>query len=847
MIGIVVVSHSPALAHAAVDLAVEMVSGQAPKIEVAAGAGDDIIGTDAVRVSEAIEKVAGPDGVLVFTDLGSAVLSAQMAVEFAGVEGVVLTDAPFVEGLTAAVVSAAQGRSVQEVDREARGALRAKTAQLAPPEESVTPDGGAADQSTRTAVEGTADGGGQAAPAGHSGDPSAPDARSETMTLHNPSGLHARPAALLVGALTGLKAQVWVHKPGGAPIEVTGTTALLILGARQGDTVTFHASGEDGSQALSRIMTLVRDGFGELDAAEARTASAGAESVSPQGTGATEDRQAGAASRPGPLGVSPGLAIAPIVRLAEAPGIPQRHTIAVAERESEKGRLASAFAAVAGLYRSRAKAKHGGAAQILAATATIADDAGLLADARQRVHDHGDNAEFAVWQTFETATARLIEAGGIVAERAADVRDVRDRIIGALAGVGEGAEGPGARPPERPDRYILVATDLAPADTAELDSRHCVGIVTAGGGPTSHTAILARDLGIPAVVAAPEALDFPDGAELFLDGETGRLVLEPDDALRRSVGMQRTIDFDGTGRTADGRRVSLLANIGAVDDAAAAARLRAEGVGLLRTEFLFLGRTSAPGTDEQVTAYRRVLSAFPGKKVVVRTLDAGADKPLPFMNISAEANPALGVRGLRTAVDRPEIFSGQLEAIVAAARQEDAIVQVMAPMVATVEEGARFAQAVHDAGLPLAGVMIETPAAALMAEELFTVVDFVSLGTNDLSQYTMAADRLSGALAALNDPWQPAVLRLIRTVGQAGQAAGKPVGVCGEAAADPLLAAVLVGFGVTSLSMTPRALGRVATQLKDVPFARCLSAARAAADADSAAAARDAAAAVLRA
>ncbi len=314
-----------------------------------------------------------------------------------------------------------------------------------------------------------------------------------------------------------------------------------------------------------------------------------------------------------------------------------------------------------------------------------------------------------------------------------------------------------------------------------------------------------------------------------MDGETGELVWNPDAAALASVPARTTVPvFSGTGATADGHRVPLLANVGAPGDARGAADAQAEGVGLFRTEFCFLDREDPPSLDEQVAAYRAVLAAFPGRKVVVRTLDAGADKPLPFLSPGHEDNPALGVRGYRTSWSHPAILDTQLSAIARAAQEESARVAVMAPMIATVEEASAFVAAARAHGLAEAGIMVETPAAALLADRLVGVVDFVSLGTNDLAQYTMAADRLVGVLAPLNDPWQPAVLSLVAHVARAGADGGMPVGVCGEAASDPLLAAVLVGVGVTSLSMAPRALAGVADRLSTVTLEACRAAADAA-------------------
>ncbi len=307
--------------------------------------------------------------------------------------------------------------------------------------------------------------------------------------------------------------------------------------------------------------------------------------------------------------------------------------------------------------------------------------------------------------------------------------------------------------------------------------------MTAEGGPTSHTAILARALGIPAVVSCPEVLAIAEGTVLVLDGATGTIDAAPDEATvteardRAARAAARNRRWDGPGATADGHRIKLLANIGDAAGAQAAAAAGAEGVGLFRTEFLFLDRADEPSESEQTESYAAVFGAFgEGTKIVVRTLDAGADKPLPFLDQGEEANPALGVRGLRIGLAQPEVLDKQLRAIAAAARSTKADVWVMAPMVAVLSEAQAFDRHAREAGLRTTGVMIEIPAAALSAREMLGAVDFVSIGTNDLAQYTLAADRMSGPLAALNDPWQPALLRLIGMVrrrrrgrGQAGR------------------------------------------------------------------------------
>ena len=536
--------------------------------------------------------------------------------------------------------------------------------------------------------------------------------------------------------------------------------------------------------------------------------------------------------------MSPGRAIAPVAQLGAAIPEPSADRVPTAERDAEAERIAPAAAEAVAVLRATAAASDGEAAQILEATALLAADPDFAAGAAARVRADGASAARAVWDEAADQEQVLRGLGGRLAERAVDVRSVRDRIVARLTG----QEVPGA--PDRADPFVLVARDLAPAETATLGRSRCVGLVTEEGGPTSHTAILARALGIPAVVGATGAVGIAPGTTVLVDGEAGTVRLDPP-AGEAVAAVEQVPAFDGTGLLADGTAIPLLANVGGAVDAVAAAEARAQGIGLFRTEFCFLDRAEEPTVAEQVAAYRGVLAPFAGRKVVVRTLDAGSDKPLPFATAADEENPALGVRGLRVSVAHPALLAHQLAAIAAAGAAESAQLEVMAPMVATVEEARDFAAACREAGIARTGIMIETPAAALMAAELFAVVDFVSLGTNDLTQYTMAADRLSAPLGALNDPWQPAVLRLIAAVGEAGRAAGKPVGVCGEAGGDPALAPVLVGLGVTSLSMTARSLDRVSARLRTVTAEDCRRAAAAALGASTAAEARSSVATAL--
>ncbi|GAA3818647.1 phosphoenolpyruvate--protein phosphotransferase [Amycolatopsis tucumanensis] len=537
------------------------------------------------------------------------------------------------------------------------------------------------------------------------------------------------------------------------------------------------------------------------------------------------------------IGVSPGVAHGPVARLAEPPRLPEADA-PEADVPAAVERARAALAEVAAFLDERSAQAGGAAADVLLAQSMMVADPALVDRIRARLED-GRGLAHAVADAFAGFRDALTAAGGYLAERAADVDDLRDRTVARILGVPM----PGVPDPGHP--FVLVARDLAPADTAVLDADQVRAIVTELGGPTSHTAILAKSLGIPAVVACAGAASLTDGTPVLVRGATGEVVVDPPDSLVEAAEAEAAehaaalAASSGPGRTADGVPVALLVNVGAARDLAAAAAADSEGVGLLRTEFLYLDRADEPSVEEQRRSYAEVFQAFGGRKVVVRTLDAGADKPLAFVDHGDEPNPALGVRGLRLARRHPRMLADQLTAIAAARDASTADVWVMAPMVSTQAEAAEFAAAARAHGLPVAGTMVEVPAAALRTDAILGACDFVSIGTNDLGQHTFAADRMAGELAGLLDPWQPALLELVRLTGAAGTAAGKPVGVCGEAASDPLLALVLVGLGVTSLSMAPSALPAVRLALAAHTAAECAELAQLALSAPDAASARE--------
>jgi phosphotransferase system enzyme I (PtsI) len=515
------------------------------------------------------------------------------------------------------------------------------------------------------------------------------------------------------------------------------------------------------------------------------------------------------------LGASAGTATGPAYRLADPPRLPPPRP--VTDPVAETRRAYAAIDAVCGeISRRAAAAVDATSGEILRVQATLAADR-TLRDGIAAAVLAGHEAPHAVAGVLACHRSALLAAGGALAARAADLDDLRDRVVAHCLGL------PMPTLPEPGCPFVLVAVDLAPADAALLDPARVLAVVTSAGSYVSHTAILARARGVPTVVACGGALEIGDGTIVTVDGTAGRVLVGATGVPPRSAPLAAAPAGELRGSTADGHRVALLANIGGVDELSG---IEVEGVGLFRTEMLFQHHLDPPTMAEQVGAYEEVFAALAGRQVIVRTLDAGSDKPLPFLRELDEPNPALGIRGLRVARRRADILKTQIAAIAAAARGSTARVAVMAPMVTTVAEAAEFTALCRDAGLPTVGVMIEVPAAAVRAAEILQAVDFLSVGTNDLSQYAFAADRRSGELADLLDPWQPALLSLIALCAAAGAALGRPVGVCGEAAADPAFAVVLTGLGVTSLSMSPTAIPAVRAALAAHTEDECRAAAQ---------------------
>jgi phosphoenolpyruvate-protein phosphotransferase/dihydroxyacetone kinase phosphotransfer subunit len=809
VVGLVIVSHSAALADGVVELAREMGGGEI-RIEAAGGIEDGALGTDAARVHEAVERVRSPDGVLVLMDLGSALMSAEMAVEMADPEGgaILLSEAPLVEGAVAAAARARGGGSLDEVAREARGALAVKSTQLGGDAPEVAPD--------RPAHEGE-------------------QVEELRLVVNNRLGLHARPAARFVGALAGIEAHVEVvnESRGRGPADGRSLTALATLAVGQGDEIVVTAGGPGAADALAALGALAAENFGDADEGDAPAAA-------PRGAETPAAAEPAAPPRPGTrlrgVAASAGIAIGPARPLR--PREPPVEDGPGGTPAEERARLEAARAEVrTDLEETRAAvtARAGAAeAEIFTAHALLLDDAAIVEPALRRI-DEGEPAGRA-WRaaSLEAASAFRALDDPYLRERAVDVEDVSSRVLARLAGVPPGAvlDAPG----------IVVADELTPREAAGLDPADAWAIATARGGATAHAAILARALGIPAVVGlGGSLLAVAADTPLVVDGDAGVIHVDPDPGtIAEHERRREAADADRRaalalaaepGALRDGRRVEVFANVGNPAEARLALDNGAEGIGLLRTEFLFLDRTEPPGEEEQADVLREIAGALEGRPVVVRTLDTGADKPLPFLPQENEPNPFLGRRGIRLSLSSPDLLRTQLRAILRVAAEHP--LKVMFPMVATLEELRAARGLLDEARAELGsraelevGVMVEVPALALEAARFAPEVDFFSIGTNDLAQYVMAADRGNAAMAGLLRDSLAPVLALTAAVTAAAAAHGRWVGVCGELAGDPRAAVLLAGLGVRELSMAGSRIPAVKAALREVDWGAAQRAAR---------------------
>jgi phosphoenolpyruvate-protein phosphotransferase/dihydroxyacetone kinase phosphotransfer subunit len=837
MVGIVVVSHSEQLAAGVVELARQM-AGERLALEAAGGIGEPgVLGTDAERVREAIVRAMSKDGVLVLMDLGSALMSAELAVSMLAEPAgpVRLLPAPLVEGAVAAAAAAAGGASLDQVAAEAQGALAMKAAQL-----SEEPAGGAA--------------GAQDAPSGADArdarpDPGGGDQRTTPpaqarLRIRNPVGLHARPAARFVQAVGGFDASVRVRKLGeqSPPLSASSLTNLLSLGARLGDMIELQATGPEAREALAALEALAESGFGEGVVAGRE---APARAIPPADVSAAPARPL----EPGEVlvGVPAGGGIAvgparPAFRAFTEVSAPAG--TAEQERERLRDAIAQARAAIADDRRTLAARVGAGDADILTAHLALLEDEALLQRAEREI-ERGASAEQAIDRAAEQLAERLRALPDrLLRERAGDLGDVAGRVLAALRPQIElgSAEG------------VVLVEEPSPAQAARLDPGRVLALAAARGSPTAHGAILARGLGLPTVLGLGDRLlAIAEGSTVIVDGDAGTVTVDPaPERLREArLSRERRLQRRTLARerahepaiTRDGAHVEVCANIGSVAQAREAVALGADGVGLLRTEFMFLERDELPDELEQAQALREIALALGERPLTIRTLDAGADKPLPALALAPEQNPFLGVRGIRVGLRDPQLLLVQLRAILRVGAQRP--LRVMLPMVSALSELVQalklLALAREQTGLdaPLElGIMVEVPAAALLAERLAAHARFFSIGTNDLAQYTFAAERGDERLAPLACGPQPALLRLIELTVAGARAHRRPVAVCGELAGDPALAPLLVGLGVGELSVAPGLVGEVKAALRGVTLARARRAARAALAAQDAVAAR---------
>jgi multiphosphoryl transfer protein len=651
-------------------------------------------------------------------------------------------------------------------------------------------------------------------------EPAAPDLHGYAavdVTISGGSGLHARPATFLVDVAKGFEADVKL-RAGARVANAKSLASLLGLGVEAGTTVTVLARGADAEAALAAIRQAVEAGLGED--AEERSAPAPV----PQAVPAWQPLD-GATAVPG-IAASPGIAIGPIWHLKRQRLVVERTAKdTAAEARKLRQALQGARAELRDLHDEVAARSGPGKAAIFRAHEAFLDDPDLLSEVTRKL-GAGTSAGWAWREVLDAKVAELEKVDDpLLAARAADLGDVGRRVLRFLAETDEDE-------PELPAHpVVLVADDLTPSDTAAIDPARVVGFCTALGGPTSHTAIVARALGIPAIVGAgPAAIAQRDGVPAVLDGLGGTLWVDLSDRdLEAAQDARQNLDVvraeEHAARflpaiTTDGERVEVAANVNRGPEARAAVDAGAEGVGLMRTEFLFLGRSSPPTEEEQYEALAEMVEALGGLPLVVRTLDIGGDKNAPYLDLPAEDNSFLGLRGIRLCLDRPELFAPQLRAIYRASKLGP--VSVMFPMIARLEdldgalEHAERARAEVGAEPIDVGIMIEVPSAVLLAPELARRVQFFSVGTNDLTQYVLAMDRLHPVLAKQTDALHPAVLRMINATVQAADDAGIWVGVCGGVAGEPEGALILAGLGVRELSVSVPAVAAVKARLRTV-------------------------------
>jgi multiphosphoryl transfer protein len=798
MVGIVIVSHSYGLAEGIKALAVQMVHDAVP-IASAGGLDEQELGTNVLRILSAIEEVHQPDGVLVLIDLGSAELSTRMAIEMLPEEwqdSIRISPAPLVEGTLAAVVEAAQSHSLDKVDRAARAvAVLAKLSE----EAGVPP---------------------VAVPMSDT-EPQVGPRLEAIVTVPNSLGIHARPAAMLAQTAGKYQADIWIeNQTRGLPaVSARSLFALLGIGAEKGHEVRLLAQGVDAAEALLALQELVQTGFGERE-----------ENVLPLSAPEKAlittpvEKDWGVLNG---VAASEGVAIGPAFRYADSSLTVELKSVEEPAVECE--RFCAAVAAAAEQVSSVLQAVPDEAKAIMKVHRLMLADLVFQKQVCEYIQVERINAEAALMKVCCEYKRLLTGSGGAVfAQRAVDVDDIARRILSVL----RGSTGETVCQPEVP--VILVARDLGPAEVLGLNLRYILGICLAEGGSAAHTSILARNLGIPLVVGLGAAAEqIREGTLIILDGSKGQLILaakeevlaqyraRQEQALREKKLQSQRAHEPAVAR--DGHRMTVEANAADPQTVALARAEGADGIGLLRTEFLFLNHPVMPSEEEQERIYHQVLDAAGGLPVTFRTLDIGGDKPVPYLNIGKELNPSLGLRAIRYCLAEPEAFRVQLRAILRAASGRK--IRLMFPMISLAAELRQARDILNQERAALAhekvppaelevGIMVETPAAALTADRLAAEVDFFNVGSNDLIQYTMACDRTNERVAYLYQPLQIAILRLIRQVVVSARRFKIRVEICGDMAGDSNCLPYLIGLGMTDFSVAPLLVAKVKADIR---------------------------------
>jgi len=880
MIGIVLVSHSFELAQGAEVLSRTM-AGEDARIAAAGGLDtpDHAIGTDPVRILQAIETVYSDEGVVIFVDMGSALLSAEFAIQMLDEEKqphVVISDAPFIEGAVCAAVQARLNAPLPLILKELKTALLPKQEQLGtapaqtPAEEGSTPPAAASESAEKTGTP----------------------ARTLTFTVGNTYGIHARPAAritALAGKYPSLKVTVKKKDSQKAAVSALSVNSIALLGLRQGDGIVFSVSGDNPEPFCAELAALAETQFGDSETAPAlgeyiaskqTGPAAGEHSVSGQVVSPTMEQTATIAPTNTADGCAASFKISPqhisaagcqkeapekLTGLIGSSGIVlgaarflRRQTVTISDAPSGtpdtewerfldaasavKTELKAAFAQTKAHTASPAlqtavqvKTQTGAqsdAAAIFEAHILILEDPLLAAEVKNGIYARKTSAA-AAWKIAMQALQQSYRESDspYLRERVCDLEDIEYLLLSKLLGLSEqgtlSAEG------------IVIAEDLTPQQTVQLDPAVVKGICTVKGSPTSHTAILARSFGIPALMGmSADLLAIQEGTSLILDAESGTLLINPDTTTEKAYRLRLEERFVQERSAAEhrhepaitcgGKTILVAANIGSATEAQAAVENGADGVGLLRTEFLFLNRSAPPSEEEQYAAYCEIARILDGRPFIIRTLDAGGDKEIPYLNLPKDENPFLGYRAIRISLTQKAFFRTQLRAIIRTAQHYP--VRLMFPMIASIEElDAALAelnlakdelrQRTIDVSKPFpVGMMMEIPSAALLADQFAKKADFFSIGTNDLTQYILAAERGNSRVAHLYSTSHPAVLQLIKDIAAAAHRAGKPVGVCGEFAADSEGVKILCDFGIDELSVAPPAIPRLKELIRSLPI-----------------------------